>query len=323
MIMLSRQRHALFVGCLAQAARPLGHSPHFTLYQLPGADHELAIVHRFGPTRIDNDLGWYVVAELLPLLQACDGLATAGYAGYSEQDIFERSVGDIVRSSDGDERRAWRRFYDNTVQGLQDAPARPFPADESPNFIAHFSAIYGLAADLIEELAPTAAPPSVLDMATCFGFFPLLLARRWREVPARIVGCDLNPALVAFANDYAGRRDGQGARFGVADVLAPNINQQLAPLPGRYDAVTALHLLEHLEPSQTGTAVANLWRLTGRRLIIAVPLEETPDPRYGHRQAFDQARLSAIGAKLGGEQHYLEHHGGWLVVDRRPERAMG
>ncbi len=47
------------------------------------------------------------------------------------------------------------------------------------------------------------------------------------------------------------------------------------------------------------------------------PLEEQPDARFGHRQVFDQARLSAIGAQLDGEYRYFEHHGGWLVVDRR------
>ena len=82
--------------------------------------------------------------------------------------------------------------------------------------------------------------------------------------------------------------------------------------------VTALHLLEHLEPAQTAQAVAHLWRLTARRLIIAVPLETVPDPRYGHQQVFDRDRLLAIGRTLGGHCDYFEYHGGWLVIDRPP-----
>jgi hypothetical protein len=86
-------------------------------------------------------------------------------------------------------------------------------------------------------------------------------------------------------------------RFGVSDLLADDIERELAPLPARFDVVTALHLLEHLEPAQTEQAVANLWRLTARRLIVAVPLETVPDPRYGHRQVFDRDRLLAMGER--------------------------
>jgi SAM-dependent methyltransferase len=322
-MMLSRRRHALLVEGLEQRATPLGVSARFRLYALtPPPTDEFVIVHDFAPTEIDNNLGHHVVTELLPLLTAHRQRIDSGY---SEQDLFERAVGDIVRSMAGNERVAWRLFYANTVDATQRSarlgqPPEP-PSESASDFIGLFGAIYRRALELIESLPPAATPPTVLDVATCFGFFPLLLARVRSGVLGEIAGCDLNPALMAFAGDYA-NHDGSGrVRFGVADILADDIERELAPLPARFDAVTALHLLEHLEPVQTDWAMANLWRLAARRLIVAVPLEKVPDPRYGHRQIFDRERLLALGRALGGHCEYFEYHGGWLVVDRSRARA--
>ena len=278
--------------------------------------------HDFKPAEIDNNLGYHVVTELLPLLARQRHRIDSGY---SEQELFERSVGDIVRSMAGNERRAWRLFYANTLNAIQSRVGLGQPSKQTGeaanDFIDLFGAIYRFALDLIAAL-PTAAPPTVLDVATCFGFFPLLLARigAATRTLGEIAGCDLNPALMAMADDYA-RHDGLASvRFGVADILAEDLERELAPLPARFDVVTALHLLEHLEFAQTERAITHLWRLTARRLIIAVPLEDTPDPRYGHRQVFDRERLLALGQALGGRCDYFEYHGGWLVCDRLTEK---
>jgi hypothetical protein len=319
-MMLSRHRHALLVEGLEQRTEPLDASARFQLYALAetAPTDELVVVHDFKPAEIDNNLGYHVVTELLPLLARQRHRIDSGY---SEQDLFERSVGDIVRSMAGNERRAWRLFYANTLNAIQTRAGLGQPAGRSStttdDFVGLFGAIYRFALDLIAAL-PTAAPPTVLDVATCFGFFPLLLARA--DAATRtlgdIAGCDLNPALMAMADDYARHDDLASVRFGVADILAEDLERELAPLPARFDVVTALHLLEHLEFAQTEPAVAHLWRLTARRLIIAVPLEATPDPRYGHRQVFDRERLLALGRTLGGRCEYVEYHGGWLVCDR-------
>ena len=319
-MMLSRHRHAVLVNGLEQRAAPLAASAHFQLYPLTAAvpTDELIIVHDFISGQIDNNLGYHVVAELLPLLAAQRHRIDSGY---SAQDLFERAVGDIVRSMAGNERRAWRLFYANTLNatqisaGLGQPPGPPNQA--TSDFIGLFGAIYRYALDLIEALPAAASPPTVLDVATCFGFFPLLLARvRAAKTLGDIAGCDLNPALMAFAEDYV-RHEGLAAvNFGVSDILAEDLERELAPLPARHDVVTALHLLEHLEFQQTERAIANLWRLAARRLIVAVPLESAPDPRYGHRQVFDRERLLALGRTLGGRCDYFEYHGGWLVCDR-------
>lgn len=322
-MMLSRRRHALLVEGLAQRAAPLGESARFRLYALapPPAD-EFIIVHDFAPAEIDNNLGYHVVSELLPLLSAHRHRIDSGYG---EQDLFERAVGDIVRSMAGNEGAAWRLFYANTLDATQRSaglgqPPEP-PSEPAGDFIGLFGAIYRRALELIDSLPSSATPTTVLDVATCFGFFPLLLARVRPASLGKIAGCDLNPALMAFAGDYASHDGSDAVRFGVADILADDIERDLAPLSARFDAVTALHLLEHLEPAQTDRAMANLWRLAARRLIVAVPLEKTPDPRYGHRQIFDRERLLALGRTLGGRCEYFEHHGGWLVVDRPRARA--
>ena len=321
-MMLSRHRHALLVEGLEQRAAPLGASARFQLYALnstPPAD-EFVIVHDFQPNEIDNNLGHHVVTELLPLLTAHRHRIDSGY---SEQDLFERSVGDIVRSMTGNEGSAWRLFYTNTLNATQASAGLTEPSGaangRTNDFIGLFGAIYRYALELIEALPASTAPPTVLDVATCFGFFPLLLARlRTAKTLGEIAGCDLNPALMDFAADYARHEGLAEVQFGVSDILADDIERELAPLPARYDVVTALHLLEHLEPAQTEQAVANLWRLTAKRLIIAVPLETVPDPRYGHQQVFNRERLLAIGRTLGGHCDYFEYHGGWLVIDRPP-----
>ncbi|MDS4042085.1 MAG: class I SAM-dependent methyltransferase [Candidatus Competibacter sp.] len=324
---LSRSRHGVLVECLERQAEPVARSSRFILYGLGSRQetalcpNDVVVVHDFSPAQIDNNIGYYVANELLPLFRGSRFADEAeGYA-YSEQDIFERYVGEIVRSIDGNERRAWHLYYDNTLAALRRVPpewsdAMVPPAAAQQDFIGDFGAIYRRAIDLIAEL-PGA---TVLDVATCFGFLPLLLAterRGQRDDPGDIVGCDLNPALVGLADDYARHRRLRNVRFVRADILAVDVGRELAPSPARFDVVTALHLLEHLEPEQTGAAVANLWRLAARRLIVAVPLEETPDPRFGHRQVFDRERLLAVGRALGGRQDYFDFHGGWLVVDRR------
>jgi hypothetical protein len=75
-----------------------------------------------------------------------------------------------------------------------------------------------------------------------------------------------------------------------------------------------------LAPDETFRAIDHLWALTRCRLILAVPLEATPDARFGHRQVFDLARLTALGARTAGHCRSFADHGGWLVIDRRAAR---
>jgi 2-polyprenyl-3-methyl-5-hydroxy-6-metoxy-1,4-benzoquinol methylase len=323
-MMLSNDRHRILVECLAQRTEPVAASTHFCVYGLDSATNggalpeDLVIVHDFTADQIDNNIGYFVANELLPLLSRIHRsrarAVSAAESSWNEQEIFEHYVGEIVRSMDRDEQRAWHLFYDNTLAGLgQTTAATDLPGD----FIDDFRAIYRQTMALIDEMSRSSRRSfGVLDVATCFGFFPLLLALECATKPhLSIKGCDLNTALVNLANGYAIHRNLPHLEFMVADILADGIQESFSPARA-FHVVTAIHLLEHLEPWQTQRALENLWKLTKRRLIIAVPLEDVPDPRFGHRQVFDQKRLMAMGRGLGHRCHAFEYHGAWVVIDR-------
>jgi len=329
---LSSERHGLLADCLAARAGLLARSARFALYDLCPVDRSghdpagIVVVHDFTPSEIDNNIGGFVAYELMPLLASLPRSgAPNGYA-LSEQETFERFVGAIVRSVDDNERRAWHVFYDNTLRALARVGRRRASAaghDTPPqDFIATFAAIYDRAIEFIAEVRPR----TWLDAATCFGFLPFHLSTRDRGVPpgdgwrpCEIFGCDENVALVALARDYARHRQLSELRFFQADLLAFEEALERTAAPPRCDVVTAIHVLEHLEPGQTAAALDTLWSCTGRRLIVAVPTEMTPDPRFGHRQVFDLSRLHALGHALDGFCHCFEDHGVWLVIDRLPQ----
>lgn len=311
-LVLSPRRHAALTTCLADGVPATASSQHFTIYRLAPAEHtgdprpELVIVHSFSPAQIDNNLGYYVANELLPLLTVTGGrpapARTPDSFAYDEQAVFEQCVGAIVRSIDGNERRAWHRFYANSLGALERAMARP---SGHHDFIEPFGAIYRQTMSLLRGR-------TLLDAGTCFGFLPLLLARRQAEnALEQIVGCDLDSALMSFASAYATREGHGAARFVQADLLAPEFARV-----GQFDTVTCIHVLEHFDYEQTMLALENLWRVTRRRLIVAVPIEAVPDARFGHRQVFDKTRLLALGRELGGRHQYLEEQGGWLVLEK-------
>lgn len=325
----ARHRHGLLIDGLADRAAPLARSDHFTIWGLTPAQcdaDDIIVVHEFRPEQIDNNIGGYVADELLPLLARARLSLSPPANGYacSEQETFERYVGAIVRSIDGNERRAWHRFYDNTLAALHPTSTSR-PSNGAADFNASFRAIYAQVAALVGEVKCDC----LLDVATCFGFLPLYLATAAMAAEGAfdgaaagavdrraITGCDLNVALVALAEDYRRTRGIPGVAFVHADILAADVRSGLAGSGGPFDVVTAIHLLEHLTPAETVAAVANLWALTGRRLIVAVPFEDVADPRFGHRQVFDQGCLQALGRLTSGHCQYFEYHGGWLIVDR-------
>ncbi|MBK8211127.1 MAG: methyltransferase domain-containing protein [Rhodospirillales bacterium] len=324
-LILSSRRHRMLIGGLDEGTAPLGRSDHFTVYGLAAAradadPEDILVVHDFTPEQIDNNVGAYVADELLPLLgrvRPTSSMPPSGYA-YSEQETFERYVGAIVRSMDGNERRAWHRFYDNTLAALRGPAPNPATTLNDPNgndFVATFRAIYARVAELVSEVAAD----SILDVATCFGFLPLYLAGGGNGeagTPRRIAGCDLNPALVALACDYRRQHRVPGVAFVRADILDGRAIRELDPDGAGFDVVTAIHLLEHLTADETVRAMDTLWALTARRLIVAVPFEATPDRRFGHRQVFDRESLLALARCANRPPRYFEHHGGWLVIDR-------
>jgi SAM-dependent methyltransferase len=150
----------------------------------------------------------------------------------------------------------------------------------------------------------------VLDAGCCFGFLPLLAAEQ--DPRLKVIGADLVPATAALAGRIS-RGRGSRARFAAADLLALPLADEAV------DTVLAVHVLEHLPAGATAPALAQLRRVARRRVVVAVPLEDAPDPVFGHVQAFDLGALAQIAARAaatGWSWTVQEADGGWLVLDR-------
>jgi len=150
--------------------------------------------------------------------------------------------------------------------------------------VAAFARIY-------ERALPLVRGTTVLDVGCCFGFLPMLAAERNPRL--KVIGTDLVPATAALADQAL-------------------------------DTVLAVHVLEHLPAGVTIRALAELCRVARRRVVVAVPLEEVPDPAFGHLQAFSLARLARLGADAPGWSHTVSAaDGGWLVLDRAAHSPFG
>jgi len=238
------------------------------------------------PAGVSNELADHIAAELVPLGLVPDGAA------------FERVFVAAVLSSQPDPDQAWAAFYANTLGRLRRADTA------GTGSVATFARIYARALALIRG-------PAVLDAGCCFGFLPLLAAEQ--DPRLKVIGADLVPATAALAGRIA-RGRGSRARFAAADLLALPVADQAV------DTVLAVHVLEHLPAEVSAQALTQLRRVARRRVVIAVPLEDTPDPVFGHLQAFDLPRLAQLGAAPGWSHAVHAADGGWLVLDRRDDR---
>jgi len=237
---------------------------------------------------LDNGIVDLLMTELFPL-----GLIT-------DQQSFERLFVEAVLATVAGKEIAWSTFYRNTLAGLGVAPAQA----GGEGSVAVFSRIYRRAAAL-------AGDGSVLDIGSGFGFFAL---RQSAASPAAVVGCDISAAAVSMAS-AAARGLASGAAFVTADAL------RLPFGAGTFDAVCAIHLLEHLAGEATLHPVAEALRVARRRVVMAVPLEATPQTVFGHRQVFTLASLARLGEAIVSEHEgwrfdVSEADGGWLVFDR-------
>jgi len=241
------------------------------------------------PGGISNELADHIAAELVPLGLVPDGSAF--------EQIFVETVL-ATQPSGADPMQAWAVFYRNTMRRLRRGER------DGTGCVATFARIYEHALSLIRGA-------TVLDVGCCFGFLPLLAAERYPHV--KVIGTDLVPESAALAGRICRAQAGR-ARFAAADLLALPFASQAV------DTVLAVHVLEHLPAEASALALAQLRRVARRRVVIAVPLEEVPDPTFGHVRAFDLAGLARIGDDPdapGWSQAVHAADGGWLVLDRR------
>jgi 2-polyprenyl-3-methyl-5-hydroxy-6-metoxy-1,4-benzoquinol methylase len=250
-------------------------TPRFCAHRSSGL---LTVEHTLTPHQLCDELA----------VQLADELVDSGALhGQSE---FELVFTGVVRSTIGGGASSWLRFYRNSLARLESGKTA-------------FAPIHQEAADLVRG-------HSVVDLGSCFGFFPLRLSHRGTAVTAT----DLSGPTMRLL-ELASIQLGRPLRTLTCDAAT-------VPLPdGSADTVTALHLLEHLDNAAIDSVLAEALRLARRRVVVAVPFEDEPRACYGHIQRFDLTRLQVVGARLRAEHSGVhatvhEFHGGWLVLDK-------
>lgn len=203
---------------------------------------------------------------------------------------FELVMVGLVRSTVADPVEAWTTYYRNSL-------------DELLSGAAAFAPIHDRAQSLVRG--------SVLDLGSCFGFFPLRLALCGVTVTAT----DLSAGTMRLLGTVA-------PHLGVTiDVITSNA----AGVPvadNSVDTVTALHLLEHVDDALGERILLEAIRIARERVVVAVPYESEATACHGHVRTFDNDALHALGSRTGVPFEVDEHHGGWLVLDTARAAAL-
>jgi len=199
----------------------------------------------------------------------------------------------------------WHHYCLNTLRRLR-LESRSNDSDGSASHVSQFAMIY-------QRTAEQRIGRTMLDVGSNLG---LLILIAERDTDAMITGCDNRLDIMRQATALASRLDVGRVRFEVRDVLRPEFRTI-----GRFDTVTAIHLLEHFTNDEIEVALENMLDATSRRLIVAVPYEHSAQALFGHRQAFDEDSLRTWGAwcmeELGADSvSYDDVCGGFLVVNR-------
>ncbi|MER6735202.1 mycofactocin oligosaccharide methyltransferase MftM [Streptomyces puniciscabiei] len=263
--------------------QPIVRTEHFVLRR---RGRRIELGHRLRPEQLDNDLAGLLAEELF----------APGWL--SGSDVFERVFTGVVRSCVDGPLPAWTTFYGNTLTRIRQYWQSP--EESAHSSIAGFAPVYRHTLDLV-------GPGSVLDLGSCFGFLPLLLAEREGRT---VIASDLSRGTMRLLGTVA------GARGLMLDVLVCDAAQ--VPLPdGAVDTVTVIHVLEHLDADHGEAVLREALRLARRRVVVAVPYEDEPTAAYGHVRCFSPRQLTALGRRTGHPFQVGTHHGGWLVVDPR------
>jgi hypothetical protein len=263
-------------------AGPVVRTEHFCLTERHG---RIEVSHWLGPDQLDNDLAGLLEAELF----------APGWL--SGADIFERVFTGIVRSCVDDPLLSWCTFYSNTLARIRQCWRAPAAAGVACTPISAFAPVYAHALQLIPA-------GRVLDVGSCFGFLPLLLAER----PASAVtASDLSGGSMCLLAAVAAAR---GVRVSTLVCDATRI----PVADGWAETVSVIHLLEHLSPEHARAVLGEALRVARRQVVVAVPFEDRPSAAYGHVRSFDLRQLRDLGDRTGHPSSVHVHHGGWLVL---------
>jgi hypothetical protein len=246
----------------------------------------IEVSHWLSPDQIDNN-----VAGLL-----ADELFAPGWLTGAE--IFERVFTGVVRSCIDEPLRAWCTFYGNTLARIRQCwRTGASPDGLGPMTISEHAHVYAHALQLIPA-------GQVLDVGSCFGFLPLLLAERPGNT---VTASDLSGGAMGLLKTVAAARGLQVSTL-VCDAAR-------IPVPDNWaETVSVIHLLEHVPPEHGRAVLGEALRISRGQVVVAVPFEEEPSAVYGHVRTFDLATLSQLGENTGHRCSVHENHGGWLVL---------
>ena len=287
---------------LAEGGYQVQETPHFLLCTREEAPKTL-LVHWFAPGEIDADIGRFFIQELKP------------FGMLAQPQNFGNVFAAVVCSLfPHDPQRALRLYADNALRRYRHALTNDgnelSPADST---IRSFAMLY-------RRVCQLHVGESFLDAGCSFGFLPLLIAEHFPSL-RQVVGVDIQTDSFAVVRAIAEEQHLKHVQFARADLLIESDIDGVNAL-GRFDTVTALHVLEHFTEADMYRALANLLKLMSKRLIVAVPYEPgEPERAYGHEQRFSHARLEAVGRwcveQLEGVGHMWveECAGGLLVVE--------
>ena len=267
----------------ADGAAPVVRTEHFCLRE---RGRRIEVSHWLRPDQIDNDVFGLLAGELF-----APGWLPGGQ-------ILERVFTGVVLSCIDDPLLAWSTFYGNTLARIRRAWRAPAAATDAGFLpISDFAPVYAHALQLIPA-------GRVLDVGSCFGFLPLLLAER--------------PGNAVTASDLS------GGTMGVLTAVAAARGLQVStlvcdaariPIPDDWaDTVSLIHLLEHVSPEHGRAVLAEALRVARRQVVVAVPFEEELSAAYGHVRAFDLCTLRQLGDGTGRHCSVHDYHGGWLVL---------
>jgi Methyltransferase domain len=262
---------------------PVLRTDHFCLAERGG---RVGVTHWLYPGQLDNDVAGMLAEELF----------APGWLSGAE--IFERVFTGVVRSCIDDPLLAWCTFYGNTLARVRQCWQTPTAANgHERTTISELAPVYAHALQLIPA-------GQVLDLGSCFGFLPLLLAER----PANTVtASDLSGGTMRLLTAVAAARGLQVSTL-VCDAAR-------IPVPdGSADTVSVIHLLEHVSPAHGLAVIREALRVARHQVVVAVPLEGEPTAAYGHIRSYDLRQLGELGELAGHRYRVHEHHGGWLVL---------
>src|SRR5262245_44033085 len=159
-------------------------------------------------------------------------------------------------------------------------------------------------AGVADAIVAQLAPKTVLDAGCAKGF--LVGALRERGVDAS--GFDLSAVAVAETPEA------------VRDHV--RVGSLTEPIEGRYDLITCIEVIEHLDPADAATAVANLAAATDRVLLSSTP-GDRDEPTHVNIQPPERwSQLFAAHGMFRDFRHDPAYLSPWATLYRRSEPSL-